>query len=82
MLVAKELGLHADEEKITAEVEAVTVKSPEGITSICADLSAERKTEVDTISGSVLKAAKKVGVEVPTHEFVVNMIHAMEGREK
>lgn len=82
VLVAKALGLHADEEKITAEVEAVTVKSPEGITSICADLSAGRKTEVDTISGSVLKAAKKVGVEVPTHEFVVNMIHAMEGREK
>lgn len=82
VFVAKALGLDADEEKITAEVEAVTVKSPEGITSICADLKAGRKTEVDTISGSVLKAAKKVGVSVPTHEFVVNMIHAMETKEK
>ena len=80
--VAKELGLDANEDMITEEVEAVTVKSPEGITSICADLAAGRRTEVDTISGSVLKAAKKVGVKVPTHEFVVNMVHAMEGKNK
>jgi len=79
--VANKLGLDADEEKITQDVENVTVKSPEGITSICADLCAGRKTEVDTISGSVVKAANKAGIKVPTHEFVVNMIHAMEGRE-
>ena len=79
--VAHKLGLEADEEKIVKEVENVSVKSPEGITSICADLSAGRKTEVDTISGSVVRAAKKAGVNVPTHEFVVNMVHAMEDRE-
>ena len=79
--VAHKLGLDADKEKITQDVENVTVKSPEGITSICADLCAGRKTEVDTISGSVVRAAKKAGIKVPTHEFVVNMIHAMEGRE-
>jgi 2-dehydropantoate 2-reductase len=79
--VANKLGLDADEEKITQDVENVTVKSPEGITSICADLCAGRKTEVDTISGSVVRAANKAGIKVPTHEFVVNMIHAMEGRE-
>ena len=79
--VAHKLGLDADKEKITQDVENVTVKSPEGITSICADLCAGRKTEVDTISGSVVRAAKKAGIKVPKHEFVVNMIHAMEGRE-
>ena len=26
--------------------------------------------------------AKEVGVEVPCHEFVVNMVHAMEGKDK
>jgi 2-dehydropantoate 2-reductase len=35
---------------------------------------------VDTISGSVVRAAKKCGVEVPAHEFLVNMVHAMEDR--
>ena len=45
-------------------------------------IRAGRRTEVDTISGSVVSAAKKVGVSVPTHEFVVNTIHALEGRPK
>ena len=80
--VAHKMGLEADEEKITKDVENVSIKSPEGVTSICADLGAGRKTEVDTISGSVVRAANKVGVKVPTHEFVVNMVHAMECKEK
>ena len=63
-------------------VENVSIMTPDGVTSICADLRAGRKTEVDNISGSVVKAAAKVGVEVPTHKFVVNMVHAMECREK
>jgi 2-dehydropantoate 2-reductase len=58
------------------------VGSSEGVTSICADIRAGRRTEVDTISGSVVRAAKKAGVAVPTHEFVVNTIHALEGRPK
>lgn len=79
-LVAQALGLTANEEEILKKVQAVPKHSPEGITSICADLSNGRKTEVDTISGSVVRAAKKAGVAAPTHEFVVNMIHAMEER--
>ena len=39
------------------------------------------KTEVDTISGSVVRAAAKYGVDVPGHTFVVNLVHAMEGRK-
>ncbi len=76
---AHSLGLKADESEILDEIKAVTDNSPHGVTSICADLRAGRKTEVDTISGSVVRAAKKSGVSVPCHEFIVNMIHAMEG---
>ena len=80
--VAHAIGLKADEEEITEKVRKTSVGSPEGVTSICADIRAGRKTEVDTISGSVVRAAKKAGVSAPTHEFVVNMIHALEGRPK
>jgi 2-dehydropantoate 2-reductase len=80
--VAHSMGLKADEAEITEKVRKTSVGSPEGVTSICADIRAGRKTEVDTISGSVVRAAKKVGVRVPTHEFVVNAIHALEGRPK
>lgn len=76
--VAHALGLEADESKITDEIISVCENSPHGITSICADLRAGRKTEVATISGSVVRAAEKCGVSVPCHQFVVNMIHAME----
>ncbi len=82
VVTAEALGLVCDEEAITAKVKATSEGSPNGITSIRADLEKGRKTEVDTISGAVVRAAAKCGVEVPTHEFVVNMVHAMEGRSK
>ncbi|MBQ9008096.1 MAG: ketopantoate reductase family protein [Clostridia bacterium] len=78
--VAHALGLEADEEHLLREIRETSERVPEGVTSICADLSAGRKTEVDTISGSVIRAAKKCGIDVPAHEFLVNMIHAMESR--
>lgn len=80
--VAKGLGLDFDQDEITAKVKAASENSPEGVTSICADLRAGRRTEVDTISGSVVRAAKKCGVPAPTHAFLVEMIHAMEERER
>jgi len=79
--VAHAMGLEADEEKLLQEIKETSERVPEGITSICADLSKGRKTEVDTISGSVVRAAKKCGVPVPAHEFLVNMVHAMENRK-
>ncbi len=78
--VAKALGLEADEDHLLEEIRETSRRVPEGITSICADLSKGRKTEVDTISGSVVRAARKCGVAVPAHEFLVNLVHAMENR--
>ena len=79
---AHALGLEADEEKLAEKIKATSTGSPEGVTSICADIRAGRKTEVDTISGSVVRAAHKAGIPVPVHEFVVNTIHALEGRDR
>ena len=78
--VATAMGLTFDEEKMLEKVKKTSEGSPEGVTSICADLGAGRKTEVDTISGSVVRAARKVNVPAPTHEFIVEMVHAMEER--
>ncbi len=80
--VARGLGLQADDEEILAKVKKTSEMSPNGCTSIRADLRDGRRTEVDTISGSVVRASKKCGVPAPTHEFVVEMIHAMEGRNQ
>jgi 2-dehydropantoate 2-reductase len=80
VLAAKGLGLWADENEIMEKVRKTSEMSPYGCTSIRSDLQNGRRTEVDTISGSVVRAAKKCGIPVPTHEFVVEMIHAMEGK--
>lgn len=80
--VANGLGLEFEEERIMHKVKATSLGSPDGITSICADLRNGRKTEVDTISGSVVRAAKKCGVPAPTHEFVVEMVHALEEKSR
>ena len=76
------LGMDFDYDEKVAEVKAVCDKSPNGLTSIYADLRDGRRSEVDTISGSVVRAGKKSGVATPSHEFLVELIHAMEGRPK
>lgn len=78
--VAHAMGLEANEKEISEKIKNTSMGSPEGITSICADIKAGRKTEVDTISGAVVRAAQNVGVKAPTQEFVVNMIHGLETR--
>ena len=80
--VAHGLGLEADEAEITEKVRQTSLGSPEGVTSICADLRDGRKTEVNTISGSVVRASKKCGVPAPAHKMIVELVHAMEERGK
>jgi len=80
--VAKALGLTFDENEVIEKVRATSINSPDGKTSIYADLKAGRRTEVNTISGAVVRAGEKTGVDVPTHRMIVNMVHAMEDRER
>ena len=78
--VAAGEGLEFDAEEKVAEVRRVCENSPAGITSICADLSKGRRTEVDTISGSVVRASRRNGVPAPTHAAMVALVHAMEAK--
>lgn len=78
--VAAGLGMQFDYEEKLAEVKAVCDNGPNGLTSIYADLRDGRRTEVDTISGSVVRASEKCGVPAPGHALLVNLIHAMEGK--
>ena len=80
--VAAADGVEFDAEEKIEEVRKVSVNGPMGITSICADLTHGRMTEVDTISGSVVRAAKRLGVEAPHHEMMVLLIHAMEDKNR
>lgn len=79
--VAAGEGFVFDAEEKLAQVRAVCEKSPNGLTSIYADLRDGRRTEVDTISGSVVRASRRNGVPAPTHEAMVALVHAMEERK-
>ena len=78
--VAAADGYSFDADEKVAEVRRVCENSPAGITSICADLSKGRRTEVDTISGSVVRASRRNGVPAPTHAAMVALVHAMEAK--
>ncbi len=80
--VANGLGLAFDEEAVMQEVDAVCANAPQGFTSIYADIKDGRKSEVDTISGSVVETAHDLGLSVPYHEMLVKCIHALEAKNR
>ena len=75
-----DLGGGFEEDAVIESIETVLRNGRGGYTSIYADLRDGRRTEVDTISGSVVDAAKRLGIPVPCHEMVVAAIHAMEDK--
>ncbi len=76
--VANAEGMKFEEEKVIDGLHELLEQAKDGYTSIYADIRDGRKTEVDTISGAVVAASRRHHVAVPTHEFVVSLIHAME----
>lgn len=80
--VANSLGMGFDLEEVTNDVEKVSINGPNAFTSIYADIRDGRRSEVDTISGSVVEAAHDQGIEVPYHEMLVKCIHALENKAK
>jgi 2-dehydropantoate 2-reductase len=80
--VANGDGLEFEEDKVIQNVRSLLENAKHGITSICADIRDGRKTEVDTISGSVAAASRRNHIPAPLHEFMVQLIHAMEDKKR
>lgn len=76
--VAAADGIMLDYKTQLKRVETLVTTNPEGIPSITVDLKEGRKTEVDSISGSVVYYGKKYQIPTPTHNMAVNLVHAME----
>jgi 2-dehydropantoate 2-reductase len=78
--VANAEGMGFEEESIQRDIRTLVENAREGYPSIYADIHDGRKTEVDAISGYVVAAGKRNNVPVPSHEFVVELIHALEDK--
>lgn len=71
-----------DVAQVVDGIKEVLSKSKNGYTSIYADIKNGIRTEVDTISGSVIGLAESLDIPVPFHKMVVALIHAMENKVK
>lgn len=52
--------------------------SPDGRTSMCQDIMAGRKTEVELFAGTMIRLAKEAGIQVPVNEFLYERIRELE----
>lgn len=80
--VAKADGEEFDLDEVLASVRHVSENAGNGFTSMSQDVRNERKTEIDTINGSVVKKGKLYGIETPYNELVCNILHSIEDTYK
>lgn len=78
--VATADGYPFDSKEQIARIKTHLNNAPGGYTSIYADLKNGKKTEVSVINGAVVEAGHRLGIPVPTHEMVTDLVHAMEER--
>lgn len=73
-------GTYFDKEEVIEKIEE-HIKSDfkEVVTSMNQDVLHKRITEIDHINGAVVRAAKEYGIQTPYNEFIVHLIHAIEG---
>jgi 2-dehydropantoate 2-reductase len=79
--VANREQMGFEEETVLQELETLIKRAASGYASIYADIRDGRKTEVDTISGAVVEAGRRMNMQTPRHDFVVGLIHSMEERK-
>lgn len=65
----------ADIDEAFATIDAL---GPEGLTSMCQDIVAHRRTEVDIFAGMVMRLGRELDVSVPINTFLFHAIKALE----
>lgn len=75
-LVAKAKGIELSEAPKQRKI------NPAARFSTLQDLDAKRETEIDMFSGTLVKMAKELGIEVPFNEFAYHAIKCLEEKNK
>jgi 2-dehydropantoate 2-reductase len=76
--LAQAEGVNLVPEDIDEWKQVLTKLHPDMKTSMCQDMMAKRKTEVEAFAGVVIERAKKAGIETPTNEMLFKIIRSME----
>lgn len=78
--IARAEGVALTEKDIASVYATMDALSPEGKTSMCQDVEAGRKTEVEIFSGTVIELGKKRGIPVPVNETLFRLLRAIESQ--
>lgn len=76
--VAAAEGCDFDVNEQIAAVKANLEGAMDAVTSLYVDLNKGRTTEVDYINGYVVKKGAELGIPVPTHEVITDLVHVKE----
>lgn len=76
--VANAAGMSFDYDAVFENVITVALGTGPNRSSMLADVSNKRRTEVDRINGAIVAEARKLGREAPANETVTSLIHAKE----
>ncbi len=76
--IAPKAGINLTEQDIQNYIKIICSLSPEGKTSMCQDVEAGRKTEVEIFSGAVIEMGRKYDVPTPVNDMLFRLIKAIE----
>jgi 2-dehydropantoate 2-reductase len=76
--VANAEGIDLGEEDVKSWCGTVNVLNPAGFTSMCQDVLAKRKTEVEMFSLTVTELGRKHSIPVPVNETLYRQLRAIE----
>lgn len=79
--VADTQGVELTEEDIDYWMKLLATLNPDGRTSMCQDVLAGRRTEVELFAGTMLRLAEAEGIRVPVNEFLYERIKDLEETE-
>lgn len=82
--VARKLGIRLvfDPEKIISKIEKGALKGLEHKGSMFDDIAAGKKSEIDLLTGVVLKKARAVGVDTPVLGTLYSLVKAIEAKQR
>lgn len=71
-------GIHAERESVLGYVNMVIESTKENFSSMLQDVRAERHTEIDYITGHLLRVAHQHGLDIPENNRLFNLIKKKE----
>ncbi len=79
--VAIACGMPFTQQQFLDKVNAASVTlAPDHHTSMWQDMNKKRLTEIDKMNGIIVKKGAEKGIATPYNEFLVNFVHAVEGK--